>query len=368
MTRPNKWTGSRWLALGIASALTLALAGVPAEAKKKGKKHKAVPTQTGDGDEKAAERGACSLSASALHAACRLDASEEAYETRAICVNVADSEARAECLGEIDDARDEALEECRDQREARFELCETLGEAPYEPDMSPTLFQDPRDPVRTNPYFPLGIGSRWEFEEEEERIEIEVLDATKRIAGVDCIVVNDRVFVDGVLVEDTDDWFGLRTDGSIDYCGESVRDFEVFDGDDPETPELVSRDGSFKAGVEGAKSGTAFPGVPSVGHTYRMEWAANEAEDVGTVLSTTYRYGRDATLDQAVPQALAELFCGAGDCVVVADTSTLEPDAYEHKFYARGVGKFLEVKPGSGAFVPLVGCSHDPRCAQLPLP
>jgi hypothetical protein len=38
------------------------------------------------------------------------------------------------------------------------------------------------------------------------------------------------------------------------------------------------------------------------------------------------------------------------------------------QFFARGVGLFLETKPRSGRFVPLVACSHDARCAQLPLP
>ncbi|HEU4427683.1 MAG TPA: hypothetical protein VFT98_02925 [Myxococcota bacterium] len=342
---------SRWRSLGAAgvSALALTLGAPPAEA------------NHGTSD-------VCSQSANLLYQACRLDVIEESFETRAVCVNLADAEQRAECLDEIEDAREEAAEECSVQREARSELCDAIGEAPYDPDMDPALFQDPRNPSTPNPYFPLSVGSRWVFEEGDERIEIEVLDKTKRISGVDCIVVNDRAIEDGIVVEDTDDWFGLRTDGTAEYCGELSRDYELFEGDDPEELELVSIEGSFKAGVEGAKSGTIFLGSPVVGATYRQEWFAGEAEDVGTVLSTTYRYGEDETLDQAVPQALAELMCAAGDCIVVADTSTLEPDAFEHKFYARGVGLFLEVKPEDGEFVALVECNHDARCASLPLP
>jgi hypothetical protein len=360
----------RWLAFGVASALALALAfnAAPAEAGKK-KKKRPVPAQpAGDHDDDADERGACSQSANALFSECRLDATAAGFETRAVCVNLADPAARAECLGEIEGDREEAAEECREQREARRRLCSKIGEAPYEPNMDPALFQDPRNPTRSNPYFPLEVGNRWVFEEDDERIEIEVLDKTKRISGIDCIVLNDRVFVDGAVVEDTDDWVGLRTDGTAEYCGELSRDYELFAGDDPEELELVAIDGSFKAGVDGAKSGTLFMGTPVVGQTYRQEWFAGEAEDVGTVLSTTYRYGQDAALDRAVPQALAELMCADGDCVVIADTSTLSPGAFEHKFFARGVGFFLEVKPERGEFVPLIACSHDPRCASLPLP
>jgi hypothetical protein len=367
--RSKTGCGDRWLGFCVASALGLALAfaAAPAEAGKK--KKRPVPVQpAGDRDDDDAARGACSQSANALYSACRLDATEESFETRAVCVNLADSAARAACLGEIDETRDEAAEECHAQRDARRELCGVIGEAPYEPAMDPALFQDPRNPSHPNPYFPLAVGNHWVFDDGAERIEIEVRDETKRIAGIDCIVVNDKAFEDGVLVEDTDDWLGLRTDGSVEYCGELARDYEVFAGDDPEAPQLVAIDGSFKAGVEGAKSGTLFMGTPAVGTTYRQEWFAGEAEDVGSVLSTTYRYGQDARLDTAVPRALAELFCANGDCVVIADTSTLDPDAYEHKFFARGVGLFLEVKPERGARVPLAACSHDPRCASLPLP
>jgi hypothetical protein len=368
MLRSTRWIGNRWAEFGVASALALALAfsATSAEAGKK-KKPKPVPTQpAGDRDDDA--RGACSQSANALFSECRLDVTAAGFETRAVCVNLADAEDRAECLDEIEDAREEGAEECRDQRDARRALCRKIGEAPYEPNMDPALFQDPRNPTRPNPYFPLAVGNRWVLEDDGERIEIQVLDKTKRISGIDCIVLNDRVFVDGDVVEDTDDWVGLRTDGTAEYCGELSRDYELFAGDDPEELELVAIDGSFKAGVDGAKSGTLFMGTPVVGRTYRQEWFAGEAEDVGTVLSTTYRYGQDAFLDTAVPQALAELMCANGDCVVIADTSTLSPGAYEHKFFARGLGFFLEVKPESGEFVPLIACSHDPRCAQLPLP
>jgi len=357
---------NHWAGFGVAGALALAVAlsATPAEAGKK-KKQKPVPTRLADGQDDDA-RGACSQSANALFTACRLDLTVNSFESRAVCVNLADAEERAECLDDIEDAREEGAEECSAQRVARRALCGEIGEAPYEPNMDPALFQDPRNPTRPNPYFPLAVGNRWVLEDDEERIEIEVMDKTKRISGVDCIVLNDRVFEDGVVVEDTDDWVGLRTDGSAEYCGELSRDYELFAGDDPEEPELVAIDGTFKAGVDGAKSGTLMLGTPVVGRTYRQEWFAGEAEDVGTVLSTTYRYGQDAFLDTAVPQALAELMCADGDCVVIADTSTLSPGAYEHKFFARGVGFFLEVNPEGGDFVPLVACSHDPRCASLP--
>lgn len=309
----------------------------------------------------------CTQTAGLQYSACRFEIADDVHVGLAKCLNVVDDDERDECRSEVYSEKQEAKALCRAQRVARKQMCRALGEAAYEPDMDPGLFQDPRSPSRTNPYFPLGVGNRWVFDDEEERIEIVVLDETKRVEEIDCIVVNDRVFIEGKLVEDTDDWFGLRKDATVDYCGEAVQDFEFFEGDDPEEAQLVSIDGSFKAGEGGAKAGTAFLGEPTVGRAYRQEWDAGNAEDNGKVLSTDYAYGKDAELDEFVPKELAELMCADGDCVVIQDTSSLEPDAFERKYYARGIGKFLEIKPDEGAAVPLIECNFDARCQSLPI-
>jgi len=309
--------------------------------------------------------GACSTTAYLQLRACYAQLEDDFFTNQAACVN--EPEERRECSREAHGEKRAAARECRDQLQARREFCWEIGEAPYAPDMDPDLFQDPRNPTVMNPYFPLDVGNRWVFEDDGEQIEIEILDATKRIAGIDCIVYRDIVTSEGLLVEDTDDWFGLRGDGEIVYCGEEVKDFEYFEGDDPEEPELVAIDGRFKAGVDLAKSGTAFPADPVVGESYRQEWDPGNAEDVGKVLSTDYSYGSDPELDEFVPKELAELMCSAGDCVVIRDGSTLEPSAFERKYYANGLGKFLEVKPDEGEFVPLVECNIDARCDALPI-
>jgi hypothetical protein len=152
------------------------------------------------------------------------------------------------------------------------------------------------------------------------------------------------------------------------YCGENTAEYETFAGDDPVEPERVSMDGTFKAGRDGDKAGLLFPASPRVGSTYRQEFSAGNAEDAAMVLSTTYSYGHDATLDQLVPPALAQLLCAAGDCVVTAEFSPLSPGNLEHKYFARGIGFFLATKPGRGGVEQLVGCNMDARCASLPQP
>jgi hypothetical protein len=129
--------------------------------------------------------------------------------------------------------------------------------------------------------------------------------------------------------------------------------------------ELVEIEGSFKAGRDGAKSGVLMMASPVVGEIYRQEWAPGDAEDAAEVLSTTYGYGEDEELDEFVPQELAELLCN-GDCVVTRDFNPLEPDAEERKYYAPGIGPFLEVDLETGDIVRLVGCNFDPVCSILP--
>ncbi len=48
--------------------------------------------------------------------------------------------------------------------------------------------------------------------------------------------------------------------------------------------------------------------------------------------------------------------------------SALDPDAHERKYYAPGIGFFLQVNIATGWVVQLVDCSFDARCARLPAP
>jgi hypothetical protein len=54
--------------------------------------------------------------------------------------------------------------------------------------------------------------------------------------------------------------------------------------------------------------------------------------------------------------------------VVTREFSPLDPEVFERKYYAAGIGLFLEVNPVEGEVVRLVGCNVDPRCAALPTP
>jgi hypothetical protein len=185
-----------------------------------------------------------------------------------------------------------------------------------------------------NPWWPMAVGSRWVYRETdsdgtEQRVEVTVTDRTKRIAnGIEARVVRDEVTERGEPVEITDDWYAQDADGNVWYLGEDTAEYEK--------GEVVSRAGSFEAGMGGAEAGVLMPARPEDGMSYRQEHYAGEAEDEAEVLS----------LDEQVEVPFGH-FEGA---LMTRDTNPLEPRVSEHKFYARGVGPVLtlDISGGSG--------------------
>lgn len=308
----------------------------------------------------------CTKTANLQLAACRNEVEDDYFTESAVCIQISDTAERDECFDDANDSRKEGKKECGDQLEARKDLCDAIGEDRYDPDFEPDSFDsDFTNLTNPNPYYPLAIGNVWEYESDDGTGRVEVLNETKLIDGVTCIVVND--FVDeGDAIEDTNDWIGQRTDGTVVYCGEEVKDYEFFLGDIPMLPELVSIDGSFKVGRDGAFPGTLFLASPSVGDTYRQEFSAGNAEDAATVLSTTYSFGNGQGLDDYVPEDLANTLCGDNsDCVVTAEYTPIEPGVLERKYYANGIGLFLEVNLETGAINQLVSCNFGGKCDDL---
>ena len=310
----------------------------------------------------------CSKTAGLQFAACRNEVEDDYLTASAICIQISDTAERNECFDDAGDSRKEGKNECRDQLDARKELCDAIGEDRYDPDFEPDSFDDDfTNLTNPNPYYPLMIGNEWNYESEDEVNTVIVLSDTKLIEGVTCIVVNDLVEnVDDGSMEDTNDWIAMREDGTVIYCGEESKDFEIFPGDMPQLPELVSIDGSFKVGRDGDLPGTLFLAPPIVGETYRQEFSAGNAEDAATVLSTTWSFGNGEGLDDYVPNDLADTLClPNSDCVVTLEYTPIEPDVFERKYYAKGIGLFLEVNPETGDVNQLVSCNFGGKCNDL---
>ncbi len=346
-----------WVILAIVVAVVLALAATVAFAR-------------GDDEDDKEPRtsGFCSATAATLFTACGFEVKDDFFVTKAKCINLSDPRERSECLTEAKQARADSNQVCRRQLNWRRDACTVLGEARYDPKVDPANFDSNfRNLSNPNPYFPLGIGNKWEFRGGTELNILEVANETKLIEGVTCVVVRDLVFSNGRLKESTDDWYAANRDGSTWYFGEEVKDFESFDGDNPVRPELVKISGSFKHGRDRDKAGIIMPANPRAGLAYLEEFSLGNAEDVSEILSASYSFGSDRELDRFVPRDLVQRFCNR-DCVVTKNYSLLEPGIVARKYYARGIGFFLETKPDEGKAVQLVNCNFDQRCAALPAP
>jgi hypothetical protein len=201
------------------------------------------------------------------------------------------------------------------------------------PQGSEPVTLDPADFVDgiDHPFWPMAPGSVWVYSEtdadgDELQVEVTVTDETKNILGITATVVHDVVSLDGEITEDTLDWYAQDAVGNLWYLGEDTTEYE--------NGEAVSTAGSWEAGVDGAQPGIILPADPQVGMAYRQEYYAGEAEDEAEILS----------LDESV-----DVPFGAFDgCLQTEDSTPLDPDVVEHKYYAEGVGPVLVVQVSGG--------------------
>jgi hypothetical protein len=182
-----------------------------------------------------------------------------------------------------------------------------------------------------NPYWPMTPGSKWvsretDAEGAEMRVEVTVTNKTKKITGIDAVVVHDIVTEDGEVKEDTFDWYGQDKQGNIWYLGEDTKEYEK--------GKVVSTEGSWEHGVDGAQAGIIMPANPEVGMAFRQEYYAGEAEDEAVILS----------LDEQVEVP----FGSFENCLQTEDTTPLDPKVVEHKFYAKGIGPVLALDKSGG--------------------
>jgi hypothetical protein len=207
----------------------------------------------------------------------------------------------------------------------------------------------------TNPWYPLKAGTRWTYREVEDgkvnQVVVTATSVTRKVAsGVTARVVRDTVTRDGEVIEDTKDWYAQAADGTVWYLGEDTAEFK--DG------KLDTREGSFEAGVRGAEAGIIMPASPKVGQSYRQEYLRGEAEDKGKILA----FGKSAKVPAGTYDGL----------LLTADTTPLEPDVLEQKYYAKGVGLVLTVDKNAGGrevllSVKRVSAAESRRAGTAPL-
>jgi hypothetical protein len=168
----------------------------------------------------------------------------------------------------------------------------------------------------TNPWFPLKPGTVYTYQGVKDgkpsREVLRVTHRTKTIQGAPCAVVEDRLYLSGVLHERTTDWYSQDAAGNVWYFGEDTAEL---------TPsgKVASTEGTWQAGRHGAKAGIYMPAQPRPGQTGRQEFYKGQAEDHFRVLGYL---GKNALL--------------------IEEWTPLEPGVLDHKLYVRGTGTVLE--------------------------
>jgi hypothetical protein len=200
------------------------------------------------------------------------------------------------------------------------------GSEPVE--LDPADFVDRID----NPYWPMAPGSIWVSRESDVagnavRVDVTVTTRTREILGIEATVVHDKVSDRGELIENTFDWYAQDECGNLWYLGENTKEYE--------NGKVVTTEGSWEAGVNGAQAGVILPADPQVGMTYRQEYYAGEAEDAAEILS----------LDEQAHVPFGHF----RDVLLTKDFTTLNRRVLEYKFYAKGVGPVLVLGISGGS-------------------
>jgi hypothetical protein len=139
--------------------------------------------------------------------------------------------------------------------------------------------------------------------------------------------------VKGKLVEDTLDYYAQDEDGTVWYFGEDTKELE--------NGQVVSTEGSWLAGVNGANAGIFMPASPQVGQAFKQEDAKNVAEDCFSIL--------DLNASVKTP------YVSSDQALRTREFSLLEPDVIDNKWYVPGIGEVREATVQGGSdFLELV--------------
>jgi hypothetical protein len=194
-------------------------------------------------------------------------------------------------------------------------------------------FSDPTD--IDNTWFPLEPGTQFVFEGQvggvgglDHQVIFTVTDVVKVINGVPAVVLWDRDFSEGELIEEELAFFAQDDDENVWNLGEYPEEHE--DG------MFIGAPNTWIDGVEGARGGILVPGDPELGSWAFLQGSSPDIEflDVGQV------FAFDAAT--CVPAGCFD------DLLVIRESSPLEPDSgFQHKLYARGVGN-VRIEPVGG--------------------
>ncbi len=176
-----------------------------------------------------------------------------------------------------------------------------------------------------NPWFPLRPGTISVYTGMKDgRRARDVVTVTHRVAKIDgapCVVVKDRLYLNGKLEERTTDWYSQDSRGNVWYFGESTAELDAHG-------RVTSTEGTWRAGRDGAQPGIFMPARPVTGRTGRQEFYKGHAEDHFEVLS--------------LHASVRVPYTSSSNALLTKEWTPLEPRVLDHKLYLRGIGTVLE--------------------------
>ncbi|MFN0300076.1 MAG: hypothetical protein ACKVQU_06945 [Burkholderiales bacterium] len=176
--------------------------------------------------------------------------------------------------------------------------------------------------VGRNTYFILEPGHQKILEGGDMRLQITVLNETRKVDGVETRVVEEREWKNGELYEVAKNYFAIcEQTKDVFYFGEDVDFYK--------NGKVVKHDGTWHAGVNGNKAGLIMPGNPKVGMKHYQEIAPAIAMDRAEIIS----------LDETC-QTPAGTFT---KCMKVKETSAIDFTAVEYKYHAPDIGLVRDV-------------------------
>ena len=171
-----------------------------------------------------------------------------------------------------------------------------------------------------NPYFPVVPGLTNTYQGHIDGVSawetFTVTHLSRSSTGIPANVIRDALYLERengegmYLAEYTLDWYATSDTGDVWYLGEDTAEYD-------EAGNLVSTDGSWQAGVDGAVAGIYMPAHPSVGAVYQQEVAA-DAQDMFRIVGVTER------------------------SLTTREWTPLEPGLVTGKVFQRDVGMVLE--------------------------
>jgi hypothetical protein len=190
----------------------------------------------------------------------------------------------------------------------------------------------------TNTYLPFTPGKTLIYQGEDERIEVQISFETKVVAGVNSLVVLDRAYEDGELVEETFDWYAQDNNGNVWYMGEESKEYE--DG------EVISTDGSWEAGKDienighNATAGIVMKVAPfTIGDTYYQEFYETIAEDKAEIIAENV----DVTLENVdLPNGEYQTLFSTLQTMEWVPLDDDVEESKEYKYFAPDIGLVLE--------------------------